>query len=79
MVQPSSLVLYLGIGEDVPLSDVFFSFLSMYFLRPFHEGMADLQWDSGNSGCLVHMPLSHPTFISNHKDQVFLNFVYFSP
>lgn len=35
MVQPGSLAFYMGIGEDVTLSDVimvFFSFLSMYFL-----------------------------------------------
>lgn len=82
MVQPGSLTVYMGIGGDVPLSDViifFFSFLSMYFLRPFREGMAGLQWDSGNSGSLVHMPLSHTTFISNHRDQFFINFVSFSP
>ena len=33
--------------------------------------MAGLRWDSGNYGSLVHMPLAHPTLISNHKDQVF--------
>lgn len=79
MVQPGSLVFYMGLEGMFHLVMLLFSFLSTYFLRPFHEGMAGLQWDSGNSGSLVHMPLSHSTFISNHRDQVLSNFVPFSP
>lgn len=32
MVQPGSLASYIGVGGNVPFSNVMFSFLSMYFL-----------------------------------------------